>query len=151
MLNCTDGSNLSVPLPASEIENNAAPWPHSDQAPHRQGFRCVQGLLNLLPNGPEDGGLAVMSGSAKVFEQLWPSFEPPEGGWTTKDYIEHTPAQVQWLEDRGCKLVKPSLDPGDFIIWDSRTVHFGDAPKKMRHRFAVCESCYLVTAIVLIM
>lgn len=29
------------------------PWPHQDQDPEKGGFRCLQGIVNLLPNGPE--------------------------------------------------------------------------------------------------
>jgi hypothetical protein len=41
------------------------PWPHQDQDPEKHGFRCMQGLVNLLPNGPDDGGLIVCRGQKR--------------------------------------------------------------------------------------
>jgi hypothetical protein len=29
------------------------PWPHQDQDPEKGGFRCLQGIVNILPNGPK--------------------------------------------------------------------------------------------------
>lgn len=28
-------------------------WPHQDQDPEKGGFRCAQGIVNILPNGPK--------------------------------------------------------------------------------------------------
>jgi hypothetical protein len=46
-----DGVGLAFPnrkdLPANK------PWPHQDQDPEKGGFRCLQGIVNILPNGPE--------------------------------------------------------------------------------------------------
>ena len=46
-----DGVGLAFPnrkdLPANK------PWPHQDQDPEKGGFRCLQGIVNILPNGSE--------------------------------------------------------------------------------------------------
>jgi hypothetical protein len=31
-------------------------------------MRCVAGLLNYQPNGPRDGGLVLIEGSAQLFD-----------------------------------------------------------------------------------
>lgn len=46
------------------------PWPHQDQDPTKNGFRCLQGLVNLLPNGPNDGGLIVCEGAHLLSERF---------------------------------------------------------------------------------
>jgi len=51
-----DGVNLA--FPRTDLKANT-PWPHQDQDPEKPGFRCLQGLVNLLPNGDNDGGLIV--------------------------------------------------------------------------------------------
>jgi len=138
-----DGGNLSVPLTDEEKPLFTKPWPHADQSAVKPEFACVQGLLNILPNGPDDGGLVVMTNSVNKFSQVFEAFDhqKPEGGWNAHDHIRHEPDRVQWLEDHGCKFEKPNLDPGDFIIWDSRTVHYGAAPTGRNHRMAVYV-CY---------
>ncbi len=62
---------------------------------------------------------------------------------------------VKWFEDRGCKLEKINMDPyvqkssmsktyaddfvqycrGDFVLWDSRTMHYAKFPEgdQIRH------------------
>lgn len=35
---------------------------------------------------------------------------------------------VKWFEERGCELVKISMEPGDFVLWDSRTVRWVAPP-----------------------
>lgn len=49
-------------------------WEHIDQGSSKIGFCCAQGLVNLLPNGPEDGGLEVLEGSHLLHESFWKKF-----------------------------------------------------------------------------
>lgn len=50
-----DVVNIRFPNKVDIPENK--PWPHQDQDPENPGFRVLQGLVNLLPNGPDDGRL----------------------------------------------------------------------------------------------
>ncbi|KAJ2980963.1 hypothetical protein NQ176_g2319 [Zarea fungicola] len=134
------GGTLAFPTP-DEADHGKEPWPHSDQSAYRPWPHCIQGLLNLLPNGPEDGGLTVMTGTAALFEQYFKEHEPPEGGWIKRDLCNWTEKELQWFKDRGCEWVKPSMAPGDFILWDSRAVHYGAAPLGKNKRMAV-YTCY---------
>jgi len=140
-----DGGSFAVPLPEDQVEGSKAPWPHSDQSPYRPHPHCIQGLLNLLPNGPDDGGFMVMKGSAKLFEEYFKEqkakgLEPVEG-WAMKDNHHYKQEELKWFYDRGCEWVKPQMDPGDFIVWDSRSVHYGAAPRSNNKRFAI-YICY---------
>lgn len=62
-----DGFNLSLPFPNRPAED-FAPWPHVDQSPLVKGLHCVQGIMNLTPNGPDDGGLMVSQTISKADE-----------------------------------------------------------------------------------
>lgn len=103
-------------------------WRLADQDPNRKGLQCVQGILNHAPNGPDDGGLIVMEGSAMLYDEFFRETRqaniehedapPPEEGF--KDLFLFKEDDVKWFENRGCKLVKTELDPGDFVLWDSR-------------------------------
>lgn len=35
--------------------------------------------------------------------------------------------------------MKPNMEPGDFILWDSRAVHYGAAPLGTNKRMAICK------------
>lgn len=56
-----------------------------------------------------------------------------------RDHLKWTDENLKWFEEHGCEWVKPSLDPGDFILWDSRAAHYGAAPLSTNKRMAVCE------------
>jgi len=68
-----DAVNMSFPNRKDLKENK--PWPHQDQDRTRPGFRCLQGLVNLLPNGPDDGGLIVCKGGHLLSEEFHAAFE----------------------------------------------------------------------------
>lgn len=100
------------------------------------------GLISIqLPNGPKDGGLAVLEGSFKLYNQFFEEHinEMPEGGWDWKDSFNFTDKHMQWFFDRGCKWQKIVSNPGDVILWDSRCVHYGASPESDAIRAAVCE------------
>jgi len=64
----------------------------------------------------------------------------PSGGWDWRDTFHFTVKHMQWFYDRGCRWVKPSTDPGDVVLWDSRCVHYGESPSSDSPRLAMCGS-----------
>lgn len=119
-----DGMNITLPR---QKDLTWSPWPHTDQSPHRKGMQCVQGLLNYQPNGENDGGLILMKGSSKLFDEFFAETreqdnhvdKPPEDSGF-KDLFIFKESDVKWFQDHGCKLEKINLEPGDLV---SR-VHF---------------------------
>lgn len=128
-----DGQNITLPR---QKDITWSPWPHCDQSPHRKGMQCVQGLINYAPNGPNDGGLIVMKGSSKLFDQFFSETreqddhedKPPEEE-NFKDLFIFKEEDVKWFEKRGCEMIKVNLDPGDLVLWDSRTMHYACFPQ----------------------
>lgn len=117
-----DGCNISIPQKDRSPDDDVfKPWAHVDQSPLHTELYCVQGILNLLPNGPEDGGLMVLKGSSALYAEMFEAFDdvkPPQG-WSTIDRHDHTPEQLQWLVDHGCEWEKVCAQPGDLLLWDS--------------------------------
>ncbi|KAJ5621819.1 hypothetical protein N7528_005051 [Penicillium herquei] len=139
-----DGLNLSLPeAERPKTHPIFAPWSHVDQSPLRSNLQCVQGIMNLLPNGPEDGGLMVLEGSSKLYADVWKHFDHKKGenGWNTWEQQFLDEEMCSWLESKGCKWVKVCAGPGDLLLWDSRTVHYGAAPSSTNDRFAAYV-CY---------
>ncbi|KAF7188982.1 putative phytanoyl-CoA dioxygenase [Pseudocercospora fuligena] len=139
-----DGMNITLPR---QKDLKWSPWPHCDQSPHRKGMQCVQGLLNYQPNGDKDGGLIVMKGSSKLFDQFFSETreqddhedKPPED-YDFKDLFIFKEEDVQWFKDHGCELIETNLEPGDLAIWDSRTMHYAKFPEgdRIRHVQYIC-------------
>ncbi|KAH7333425.1 hypothetical protein BKA65DRAFT_527578 [Rhexocercosporidium sp. MPI-PUGE-AT-0058] len=137
-----DCVNFSFPR-RTDLKPNKA-WPHQDQDPKKPGFRCLQGLVNLLPNGPEDGGLIVCKGGHVVSEDFHKVFEnEPDKIWAwTEEWYGITDSGMKWLKERGLKWEKVCADPGDLIIWDSRTPHYNLPPTSQKPRFCA-YTCYM--------
>jgi ectoine hydroxylase-related dioxygenase (phytanoyl-CoA dioxygenase family) len=116
---------LNVTLP--NHKKARTPWPHVDQAPRKRGLHCIQGIINLSHAGPEDGSLVVVSGSSKLTEEFFEEHTDPST-WEWKDNRYFDDKDMEWFYARGCKVTKVLAEPGDLILWDSRTIHWGGEP-----------------------
>jgi ectoine hydroxylase-related dioxygenase (phytanoyl-CoA dioxygenase family) len=117
--------SLNVTLP--NLKPARAPWPHIDQAPRKRGMHCVQGIINLSHAGPEDGSLVVIPGSQAMVEEYFDTKTDPKT-WEWKDNRYFDEEEMQWFFKRGLKPIKVLAEPGDLILWDSRTIHWGGEP-----------------------
>ena len=139
-----DGMNLTLPVASSTLEE---PWPHVDQSPNRKGLQCVQGILNFAPNGPKDGGLVVMRGSHKLNEKFFGTHKVVgRKTWGPDDWFPFEQSEVAWFKEKGCELIKVCAEPGDLILWDSRTVHYNVLPESMNVRALICKLHALITS-----
>jgi hypothetical protein len=99
-------------------------------------MQAVQGLLNYSPNGPKDGGLMLMRGSANLFDEFFAQDRDPY------DHEDAPPPEMKYMDlflfhesdkmffkDRGCEMIKVNMEPGDFVLWDSRTMHYACLPE----------------------
>ncbi|KAK4057267.1 hypothetical protein OIO90_001764 [Microbotryomycetes sp. JL221] len=130
--------SVNISLPRTD-RPPVKPWAHQDQDPERPGFRCVQGLVNLLPNGENDGGLVCLRGGHMISQEYHKVFadEPDQiFRWTNENY-SFKETGLQWLKERGYEWVKICAGPGDLVLWDSRTPHYNASPTAGRPRFAI--------------
>lgn len=140
-----DAVNFALPNREDTPENK--PWPHQDQDPEKPGFRCLQGIVNLLPNGPNDGGLIVCKGAHRLSEEFHKDFKDevdPVFRWT-KEWYGFSDAGLKWLDNKGCEWIKIEAEPGDLLLWDSRLPHYNLSPTGDRARFAT-YTCYMPAA-----
>jgi len=132
--------------PPEVFGQTRAGWFHLDQNGNiKPGKQCVQGFLNLYDSGPDDGGLVVVPNSNNLFDSWF-----GKGGIISKkkgDFVplSSLPMQEHW--GKGNLPIKICLQPGDFVMWDSRTSHCNhpakvtpeNYPKRLRRLVAyVC-------------
>ena len=143
MLASFDGINFTLP---GRDRQPTTPWPHIDQSPRRIGLICAQGIINFAPNGPDDGGLVVIRNSHNFTEQFFNEHPEVVGRktWGPEDWFGFEEQEVQWFLGKGCDIVKVCADPGDLIIWDSRTIHYNAMPTTDQIRSIVCESSSVI-------
>ncbi len=106
-------------------------WFHIDQSPEKKpGFASFQALVNLLPVSPDVGGNVVVVGSHILFPNHYLEQDHEnKGGLFYQKRIKELNGD-DWLEIdpndellRSKRVITCLLDPGDVLIWDSRTVH----------------------------
>lgn len=146
LLTSMDGLSYQVPperMPAKggpDATNRAGyfqhTWFHCDQSFERNERECVQGQVNLIEVTPGDATLMVLEGS----HRLHGAFRERFGAASSEDW--------QLLESRGNEKVRGSLSfftdkhhcpmrritcpRGSLILWDSRTIHCGSEPLRLR-------------------
>ncbi|KAM0809971.1 putative Phytanoyl-CoA dioxygenase [Seiridium cardinale] len=140
LLSSFDGLNITLPN-RPDLAARAG-WEHVDQSPLKRGLHCVQGIVNLAPCGPEDGGLVVYPGSHKLFDEFFDS-QTDSDSWMPKDIFHFSKEQLKWWKDRGIAPQKVCAEPGDLILWDSRLMHYGSDPteKGKQIRTAIYVAC----------
>jgi len=77
-------------------------------------------LLNIYDSGPDDGGLVVVPGSHNRFDGWFrDGLNPKKKG----DFVplSNLPMTEYWGKEN--LPIKVCLQPGDFVMWDSRTSH----------------------------
>jgi len=95
---------------------------HTDQSPLRKGEWSIQGLINLADAGPDDGGLVVIPGTHLTHEDF---FRDHPNGSQKSDWYKLRDAEKPPFAGRA---VKVDAQPGDFLMWDSRTLHCNTVP-----------------------
>lgn len=118
---------LNVTFPNRTDVPRKQSWEHIDQSPLRRGLHCVQGIINLSPSGPEDGGLLVFPGSHKYNDEYMDT-QTNQADWVKDDFYKFTAEQMDWFKAKGCTAHKVCSEPGDLLLWDSRLVHYGAEP-----------------------
>jgi len=100
-------------------------WYHTDQnGVNKPDKICIQGFLNFYESGLDDGGLVVVPGSHKIFKQIFDARRDKLA--SHGDFISFSQDKALWsgeIKKAGLAPIKVCCGPGDFVLWDSRTIH----------------------------
>jgi hypothetical protein len=115
-----DGGGAFRPTSFEPQWRTTGGWYHFDQNGSKKfGLHCYQGLLNLIEAGESRGGLVVVPGSHLWHEEFF--VRRPNSGRNQGDFIRISPKEI--AEHTSESPIKICCEAGDFIVWDSRTVH----------------------------
>lgn len=116
-----------------------------DQNPRKcDRFELYQGIANLAPNGPDDGGLVVLRGSHLLHKEHFAAiggFRAAQDSGEKENAYQFTADDAAWYKGRGCEEVKVCAEEGDLIVWDSRLIHWNSSPVGEQIRF-ITYVCY---------
>ncbi|KPI36308.1 uncharacterized protein AB675_7370 [Cyphellophora attinorum] len=100
-----DGINITFPN-RKDIPRRAA-WEHIDQSPLRRGAHCIQGIINLSPSGPNDGGLVLYPKSHNYNAEFFDSRDDKSSWLPMKDLHLFTKEELAWFRAKGLQPHKP--------------------------------------------
>ena len=110
---------------------------HTDQSPRRKGEWSIQGLVTLTDSGPDDGGLVVVPDTHLEHADFFDGHARSE---QRSDWYKLTDEEkVSYAE----RVIKVEAKAGDFLMWDSRTLHANDVPTREGSVRACAYVCML--------
>lgn len=117
---CSFDGGCFLPTIPKELNSSFKQWIHTDEPRDFPNFSSVQGVVNFIENGPEDGGLILVEGSHTVFGEYMAK-HPSEGiVWGFTDMADPL------LSTRS--LIKICAPVGSIILFDSRLCHCNSSP-----------------------
>jgi len=136
LLTSFDGGCFLTP---KDVATRKKSWFHCDQ--NRivgSGFICVQGVVNLLNNGPQSGGLVLIEGSHSYY----------------KNYLKQNPSELfsgfskinmEDPEVKKSRIIKVCAPAGHILLWDSRVFHCNTSPTFPEDELFNIEKCRMCT------
>lgn len=134
-----DGGCFLPTIPKRSDNDPFKVWSHVDQDRNDRNFSCVQGVVNFIDNGPEDGGLVLIEGSHKIFGEYMDKHPSYGIVWELADINDSL------LSTK--KMIKICAPAGSIILWDSRIMHSNVSPSGSYYkedntpRYRMC--CYV--------
>jgi ectoine hydroxylase-related dioxygenase (phytanoyl-CoA dioxygenase family) len=112
-------------LNKSVRENNS--WFHVDQSYTRNNFECVQGWINGYDTDEGDATLIILENSNKFHKMFQEYFKIKN----KKDWYKLTTDEISFYIKNGCSIKAIKCPKGHAVLWDSRTVHYGNPIQKV--------------------
>ncbi|KXS21930.1 hypothetical protein M427DRAFT_51303 [Gonapodya prolifera JEL478] len=116
-------------------------WYHTDQSYTRVNFECVQSWVTACDVDEGDATLCVLEGSHKLFAEAGHHFKAT----STSDWYKLNDVEEAWYVEKGCTRKRIKCTKGSMVFWDSRTIHCGGEPIRLRaspHTRCVAYVCY---------
>lgn len=99
-------------------------WLHCDQPRALKNTECVQGFVNLLDNGQDDGGLFLVEGSDLKYNKFLRA-HPLTGFGGFQFKVDPSDPVL-----KECRNIKVCAKAGELVVWDGHTFHCNVSPKK---------------------
>lgn len=134
-----DGVSIHLPPEKTGKGWFKNPWWHADQSLDRPEYECVQGWVTAYDVDDGDATLRILEKSNRVFEKL-AALQNDRGradadaplATSKGDWVKVEGQLLQWYLDQGCVSKAIKCPAGSMVLWDSRTVHFGQEAREGR-------------------
>lgn len=117
---CSFDGGCLIPASGISVDTKFKQWVHVDQHRDDTKMSCVQGIVNFVDNGPEDGGLVLLRRSKDIFNEYMEKHPSYGLNWKFADIEDEILSNLDFL-----KICAPA---GSIILFDSRMFHCNTAP-----------------------
>lgn len=127
LVTSVDGINAERPH-GGHLSDGEALLLHSDSNPFKgeRAKSLVQGVVSLTPTRAGSGGTTVVARSHLLHQRLFASREAQLRGEGSHAFVVLNAQERAWLRRQAsCELVHIETEPGDMVLFSSRTVHCG--------------------------
>ena len=143
LLSSFDGFSFHFPPEITKrgwYRNNL--WLHCDQSFTHNDFNCIQSWVTGLDINENDGTLSFLEGSNNFHKSFAEEFNiKDKSNWYKLNSLE-----LDYYYKNNCNLKKIKCPKGSLVLWDSRTIHCGVEPNKLREKQnfrAIIYLCFL--------
>jgi len=122
---------LSVHLPPEKTNKGwfiGNEWYHTDQSFEKKNKCCIQGFINLYPVNEGDATLSILEKSHNYHQAFNEQYHPE----CSDDWYKLKDGEKQFFLDNNCNPYAVKAGIGSIVLWDSRTIHQGKEPEKLR-------------------
>ena len=130
LLTSFDGVSFHFPPEETNRGWYRKTWYHTDQSYFKPDFECIQSWVTAYDVDEGDATLAFMEGSNKYHKEFQDVFKLED----KSDWYKHNKEEQKFYEDKGCKEKRIRCKAGDMVFWDSRTIHCGTEPIRIRNK-----------------
>jgi hypothetical protein len=127
-----DGMSFNIPPEDTNKGWHRQTWYHSDQSFTRHEYECVQSWVTSLRVKKGDATLGFLEKSHKYHNDFAQEFDiQVKEDWYklgTSDEINF------YTSTKGCQERRIQCLKGDMVLWDSRTIHCGVEPLRIRNK-----------------
>jgi hypothetical protein len=115
---------------------------HVDQDSTEDGMRAIQGVLALSRSDSLTGGTVILPASHFHHSDLVSRIPSSGDNWVETGHWQFIEVPDNDSIFEKCSApVQPSLEPGDLLLWDSRTVHAVSPPTDIQTERSVAYIC----------
>ena len=119
-------------------------WLHVDQNAARIGLHAYQGAVYLEEACEDDWTLHVLEGSHALLDEFFRT-NVRASVRSAASFYKLRSQDIEYFQQKGCKIKRVPVPKGGMILWDSRTVHANANPIEGRKNPGRWRFCVFVS------
>ena len=138
---------MAIHLPHELVNPNAGyfrkTWYHCDQSYRRNEDECYQSWVTAYDVNEGDATLSTLLYSHHFHQEFAQTFSMNNRDEGNKEFYVLQEAEQQWYINKGCVPYNLVVPAGSMVLWNSKTIHCGKEPDKVRPQWNIRTVVYI--------